>query len=251
MRTAHLRVADVLRCCWNSYNRTHAVPPHAAKAVRHILRCRTAALGGHMHRCDQCGSEVPVYNSCQTRHCPTCQTAAKEEWLDARLAEVLPVQYFHVVFTLPHALNALMDANRSLLIGELFGAVNWVLRGFAGDPQWRLEGQLGFLAILHTWTQRLRLHFHLHCIVPGGVWREASQTWVPCRGQWLFRKESLADAFRNRFLQRLCALRKRGKLAYGGRAAPLAAAAVWESWLSTLAGQNCGGARSARTFLSR
>jgi len=245
---AALRVADVIRSCWESYNRAYRLPPHVAKAVRHILRCRTAALGGHIHQCDRCGREVPLYNSCQTRHCPTCQTAAKEQWLDARLAEVLPVQYFHVVFTLPHLLNALVDANRALLLGELFRVVNWVLQHFARDPQWRLEGQLGFLAILHTWTQRLRRHFHLHCIVPGGVWRaaakpsgedgrEASQTWVPCRGQWLFRKDSLADAFRNRFLQRLRALRRRGKLAYGGRAAPLAADAAWELLLATLAGQ--------------
>jgi len=214
------------------------VPPHAANAVRHILRCRTAALGGHIHRCDRCGSEVPVYNSCQTRHCPTCQTAAKEQWLDARMAEVLPVQYFHVVFTLPHALNGLIDANRKLLLGEFFGAVNWVLQHFAADPRWRLEGQLGFLAILHTWTQRLKLHFHLHCIVPGGVWREGTQQWVACRGKWLFRKESLGDAFRNRLLHRLRALRKRGKLTYKGRAATLAADTVWEPWLASLAAQS-------------
>jgi hypothetical protein len=229
---AAYRVADVIRSCWESYNRASAVAPHTAKAVRHILRCRTAALGGHLHQCDQCGSEVPVYNSCQTRHCPTCQTSAKEKWLDARLSEVLPVQYFHVVFTQPHLLNPLIDANRSLLLGELFSAINWVLQHFAQDPQWRLRGQMGFLAILHTWTQRLRLHFHVHCIVPGGVWQEAMQKWVPCRGQWLFRNESLADAFRNRFLDRLRALRRKGKLAYGGRAAPLAAEPTWEALLA-------------------
>jgi predicted RNA-binding Zn-ribbon protein involved in translation (DUF1610 family) len=235
---AALRVADVIRSCWEAYNRAYALPPHVVKAVGHILRCRTAALGGHIHQCDQCGSEVPMYNSCQTRHCPTCQTAAKEDWLDARLAEVLPVQYFHVVFTLPHAINALIGVNRKLLFAELFGTVNWVLQHFAGDPRWRLEGQLGFLAMLHTWSQRLQNHFHLHCIVPGGVWREAAQEWVPCRDKWLFRKDSLCEAFRNRFLRRLCALRKSGKLHYDGQAAPLAADTVWESWLATLAAQN-------------
>jgi hypothetical protein len=235
--SAAFRVADVFRSCWESYNLAYAVPPHVARAVRHILRCRTAVLGGHLHQCDRCGSEVPMYNSCQTRHCPSCQTSAKEKWLDARLAEVLPVQYFHVVFTLPHGLNALIDANRSLLLGELFGTVNWVLQHFAQDPQWRLEGQLGFLAILHTWTQRLKLHFHVHCIVPGGVWREASQAWVPCRGKWLFRKDSLCDAFRNRFLQRLRSLRRCGKLTYGGRAAPLASDLAWEPLLATLANE--------------
>ena len=245
MSTA-LRVADVIRSCWKLYNRTHALPPHVCKAVRHILRCRTAALGGHIHKCDQCGSEVPMYNSCQTRHCPTCQTSAKEKWLDARLAEVLPVQYFHVVFTLPHILNALIDANRTLLLGELFGVVNWVLQHFAQDPQWRLQGQIGFLAILHTWTQRLKRHFHLHCIVPGGVWRATAKPaggkgqadsgkWVPCRGKWLFRKDSLADAFRNRFIKRLQSLRQRGKLSYGGRAAPLVNEATWEALVASLA----------------
>jgi hypothetical protein len=240
MPARRLRVADVIRVCWEAFNRTHALPPHMVRAVRHILQCRTAALGGHIHQCDRCGGEVPMYNSCQTRHCPTCQTSVKEKWLDARLAEVLPVQYFHVVFTLPHSLNALIDANRTLLLGEFFGVINWVLQHFARDPQWRLEGQLGFLAILHTWTQKLETHFHVHCIVPGGVWRAtakpaaAAGQWVPCRGKWLFRKESLADAFRNRFLQRLCSLRKRGKLAYGGRAAPLAADAAWETLLATL-----------------
>ena len=234
MRAAALRVADVIRSCWESFNRTVALAPHVAKAVRHILRCRTAALGGHIHQCDRCGSEVPLYNSCQTRHCPTCQTHAKEKWLDARLAEVLPVQYFHVVFTLPHSLNALVDANRTRLLGELFSVVNWVLQHFAQDPQWRLQGQLGFLAILHTWTQRLMLHFHLHCIVPGGVWREDSQTWVPARGRWLFRKDSLADAFRNRFLWRLRALRRREKLAYGGRAGPLEQESAWQALLALL-----------------
>jgi len=231
---AAFRVADVIRSCWESYNRAFALAPHAVKAVRHILRCRTAALGGHLHQCDQCGSEVPVYNSCQTRHCPSCQTSAKEKWLDARLSEVLPVQYFHVVFTLPHLLNSLIDANRPLLLGELFSVVNWVLQQFSQDPQWRLQGQMGFLAILHTWTQRLRLHFHLHCIVPGGVWRESEQKWIPCRGKWLFRVESLEDAFRNRFLDRLRALRQQGKLSYGGRAAPLATGPVWEALLAQL-----------------
>lgn len=243
MTPRHLRVADVLRSGWDAYNRTHPVPPHTARAVRHILRCRTAALGGHLHRCDRCGSEVPVYNSCQTRHCPSCQHHAKADWLDARLAEVLPVQYFHVVFTLPHQLNALVDANRALLLGELFGVVNWVLQRFARDPRWRLEGQMGFLAFLHTWTQRLRLHFHLHCIVPGGVWRAPAECahqlgrWIPCRGRWLFRKESLADAFRNRFLARLRSLRRRGRLAYGGRAAALADETAWDELLGALARQ--------------
>jgi hypothetical protein len=232
--SAALRVADAIRDGWDSYNRANRLPPHIVKAVEQLLRCRTAALGGHVHRCDRCGSEVPLYNSCGSRHCPSCQTGAKETWLDARLAEVLPAQYFHIVFTLPHALNALIDANRTLLLGELFGVVNWVLQRFARDPRWRLEGELGFLAILHTWTQRLGRHFHVHCIVPGGVWRSDEGRWKPCRGPWLFRKESLGLAFRNRYLRRLGALRKRGRLRCEGPAAGLADEAEWETLLARL-----------------
>ena len=144
------RVAEVFREGWEAYRGTHRVPRRLARVVRHIIECRTAALGGRLHRCDACGAEVPVYNSCRDRHCPTCQTLRKQRWLEQRRAEVLPVPYFHVVFTLPHALNGPIAANRSLLLGELFGTVNWVLQRFAADPQWKLRGQIGFIAVLHT-----------------------------------------------------------------------------------------------------
>ena len=233
MSTA-LRVADVIRSCWKSYNRGRSLPPHVGKAVRHILSCRTSALAGHIHECDQCGSEVPMYNSCQNRHCPTCQTSAKEKWLSKRRAELLPVQYFHSVFTLPHLLNGLIDANRKLLLGELFSTVNWVLQAFAHDPQWRLEGDIGFVAVLHTWTQKLQEHFHLHCIVPGGVWRADTDEWIHCRARWLFKKDSLAAAFRKRYIKRLGALRQRGKLHFSGAAASLADEANWKALIAQL-----------------
>jgi len=231
---ATLRVADVLRPCWKSYNRKHRLPPHVGKAVRSILKCRTSELGGHIHQCDHCKSEVPIYNGCQTRHCPSCQSGAKEKWLDERREEILPVQYFHVVCTVPHSLNGLIDANRKVVLSELFGVVGWVLQHFAHDPQWRLEGELGYVAMLHTWTQKLLEHFHIHCIVPGGAWRAETKEWIPCRGQWLFKKESLADAFRNRFIKRLRSLRKRGKLIYGSTAAELEDEAAWEALLAKL-----------------
>ncbi len=235
MKTAHLRVADVFRVHWPEYCQTHPVARPVAKAVRHILQCRTAALGGHLYRCDACGSEVPLYNSCRDRHCPTCQTVAKQDWLEDRLAELLPVQYFHTVFTLPHNLNPLIDANRTLLLGEFFAVVNWVLQSFAADPQWRLEGQLGFLAMLHTWTQKLQEHFHLHCIIPGGVWQAETRTWVPCRNNFLFGKQALCDAFRNRFLQRLAALRRQDKLVFRDGATTLADPERWDAFLRELA----------------
>jgi hypothetical protein len=178
-----------------------------------------------------------LYNSCRDRHCPTCQTLAKEAWLADRRAELLPVEYFHTVFTLPHALNPLIDANRAVLLGELFAAVNWVLQRFAADPQWRLDGQLGFLAALHTWTQKLQEHFHLHCLIPGGVWQSARQRWQPCRRRFLFGKQALCDAFRNRYLARLALLRRHGQLAFTGGAALLADPARWDGWLRVLAAQ--------------
>jgi len=140
-----------------------------------------------------------------------------------------------VVFTLPHLLNALVDANRRLLLGELFAAVAWVLEHFAADPRWRLQGQLGFLALLHTWTQRLREHFHVHCIVPGGVWQSDRRHWVSCHRRWLFRKDSMAKAFRTRFLHRLVALRRAGTLRFTGAAAPLAEEPRWDRLLRELA----------------
>jgi len=233
--SAALRVAEVFRTGWEEYDRTQRVAPHQRRAVRHILACRTATLGGHLFRCETCGKELPVYNSCQNRHCPTCQTSAKEKWLAQRRTELLPVRYFHSVFTLPHSLNGLVDANRRILLGELFAAVAWVLERFAADPRWRLEGQIGFLAVLHTWTQRLQEHFHLHCIVPGGVWQTDHRRWVPCRGKWLFRKDSLAKAFRTRFLARLMALHRDGLLVFRGAAAPLAEETRWLDLLNELA----------------
>jgi hypothetical protein len=268
--SAALRVADVIRSCWGAYNRAERLPPHVVKAVGHILRCRTAALGGHIHQCDQCGSEVPLYNSCQDRHCPTCQTSAKEKWLAKRREELLPVQYFHTVFTVSHDLNGLIDANRTLLLGELFGAVNWVLQAFAHDPRWRLEGEMGFLALLHTWNQKMQQHFHLHCIVPGGVWRAAAKPsgedgceptgeWVHCRSRRLFRKESLAVAFRNRYLNRLKALRRQGKLRFTGPAAALAEQVAWDTLMAKVENQTWvvypkpapAGAEKALDYLGR
>ena len=212
----HLRVADVFRSGWKAHHGAQRVPHRLAQVARHIMECRTAALGGRLHRCDACGAEVPLYNSCRDRHCPTCQTLRKQRWLEKRRAEVLPVPYFHVVFTLPHALNPLIAANRSRLLGELFGTVNWVLSRFAADPRWKLRGQIGFIAVLHTWTQRLMPHYHLHCLVPGGAWNADENVWRCAHSRFLFGKDALASAFRARFIRRLESLRRRGKLAFDG-----------------------------------
>jgi len=234
MTTPRYRVADVLRDGWDEYRQAHSIASQVDKVVRHILSCRTSALGGHLYRCDHCGAEIPLYNSCRDRNCPSCQTSAKEKWLDKRMTELLPVRYFHVVFTLPHHLNPLIADNRRILIGELFQTVNWVLQSFAHDPQWKLEGQLGFLSILHTWTQKLLPHYHLHCLVPGGAWSEERGQWRHSHPRFLFGKDSLARAFQARFIKRLEALRRRGKLSFDNDAAPLSEPDTWNQLIAKL-----------------
>lgn len=221
------RVADVFRSGWKPYEAANAIGDPQRRVARHILECRTAALGGHLHICNACGAEVPMYNSCRDRHCPTCQTLRKQRWLELRRLDVLPVPYFHVVFTLPHVLNPLIAANRTLLLGELFGTVNWVLQHFSADPQWKLRGQLGFIAVLHTWTQRLMPHYHLHCLVAGGAWNSDEGVWRSAHGRYLFGKDALASAFRARFIRRIESLHRRGKLHFSGAATNLADPAAW------------------------
>jgi hypothetical protein len=210
------------------------VAPHPARVVRHMLDCRTAALGGHLYRCESCGTDVPLYNSCRDRHCPTCQSLRKAQWLEARQAEILPVPYFHVVFTLPHAINPLIRANTPLLLGEFFGVVNWVLQHFAADPQWKLRGVLGFVAVLHTWTQKMLAHYHLHGLVPGGAWDPTLGVWRSAHRDYLFGRTALSKAFQARFIRRLQALRRRGQLAYTGEAADFASAVAWNSFIHRL-----------------
>lgn len=228
------RVAEAFRSGWKAYEASHGASAAQRRVARHIAECRTAALGGRLHRCGSCGAEVPLYNSCRDRHCPTCQTARKQRWLEQRRREVLPVPYFHAVFTLPHALNALIAANRTLLLGELFGTVNWVLQRFAADPQWKLRGRLGFIAVLHTWTQRLTLHYHLHCLVAGGAWDTKENVWRSANGRFLFGKDALSACFKARFIRRTESLRRRGKLRFAGEASPLAEPAAWDSFIRGL-----------------
>jgi hypothetical protein len=229
-----LRVADVLKRHWPEFVRRHPVESHVRKVMGHLRDCRTAALGGRLQCCDGCGTQVPVYNSCRDRHCPTCQTLRKQRWLEQRRAELLPVPYFHVVFTLPHALHPLALANRTRLLRELFGTVNWVLQHFAADPQWKLCGQLGFIAVLHTWTQRLTLHDHVHCLVPGGAWNADAGTWRSANRNYLFGKSALCKAFQARYIRRLQTLRRSGRLRFDGPATPLATDAAWNGLIQAL-----------------
>ena len=196
-------IADIFRVHGEEYRRKNILSFEQSKAMRHIEMCRTAKIGGHIEVCNHCGFEQNAYNSCRNRHCPKCQTLVKEKWLNDRKAELLPCPYFHNVFTLPHEFNPLILANMQVMLAILFAAVNETLQAFASDPQWRLVGKLGYIAVLHTWNQKLKDHFHLHCVIPAGVLSFDKKTWIAARENYLFKTESLAKEFKKRYLKKL------------------------------------------------
>ena len=198
-------LADILRRHQARYFATHALSPAKAKVWRAIVACRTAALGGHVETCDACGTTRHVYHSCRNRHCPLCQTRAKEAWLAARQRELLPVPYFHLVFTLPHDLNPLMGQRPRALYEMLFGAVSATLTAFAANPRW-LGGTPSFSLVLHTWKQDLGRHVHVHALVAGGA-LTAAGAWVAARRGFLFPVKALSTVFRGKFVDALNAAR--------------------------------------------
>lgn len=182
--------------------------PAAAKVVRNIIDCRTAKLGGHVRRCDHedCGHEEHAYNSCRNRHCPKCQFLARAEWVEARVEELLPVEYFHVVFTLPHEFNAVILQNKKLLYGLLFDTSAETLKQVTTR---RLGAEPGFFAVLHTWDQKLGPHPHVHMVVAGGGLKQdevGSDVWVPCKPGYLLPIAILTKVFRGKFLSKLAEL---------------------------------------------
>ena len=198
---AHAGLAEVLRRFGPAFLATHRLSRSAAKAWRAILACRTGTLGGQLECCDQCGTIRHVYRSCRNRHCPRCQTRAKEAWVAARQRELLPVPYFHLVFTLPHALNGLIARHPRRLYELLFGAVANTLTEFAANPRW-LGGAPAFSLVLHTWKQDLGRHVHVHALVAGGALSPAEQ-WVSAKRGFLFPESALASVFRGKFVAAL------------------------------------------------
>ena len=210
-------VADIFRLYGDDYGRSHSMSYEQMKAMHHIRVCRSAELGGHVEQCGECGFERISYNSCRDRHCPKCQTLVKEQWLNDRKAELLPCGYFHLVFTLPHEINSVILCNKRVCLQILFTAVNETLQAFAKDPQWRLVGRLGFIAVLHTWSQTLVDHFHLHCLIPAGALSFAKDRWVPARDSFLFRIESLEKEFNKRYLRYLEEAYRKQELIFPGK----------------------------------
>jgi len=207
------RVADILRDHILDYQQQYHLHPDQYKIVFDILNCRTRYLGGHMERCDECGAERHIYHSCRNRHCPTCQHLPREQWLEARKSEILPVPYFHNVFTLPHDLNPIILSNKKVMLNILFQSVSETLTMFAEN---QMKGRLGFLAILHTWDQLLKPHFHLHCLIPGGVLTTDGTAWVPCKHDYLFNEEALGLVFRGKFIYHMSRAYRKGHIKFPG-----------------------------------
>jgi hypothetical protein len=209
-------VADVFRLHGEAYRQAQPLSLHHQRVMHAIEVCRTAALGGHLEQCTACAYQRPVYNSCRNRNCPKCQALTKAKWLHDRCRELLPVGYFHNVFTLPHELNRLVLFNPVALYNLLFDSVAHTLQQFAAAPQYGLGGQLGFSAVLHTWDQKLQQHIHLHCVIAGGALAFDRQRWCPARPHYLFPVRELSRVFRAKFVAGLQQLFTAAKLRFPG-----------------------------------
>ncbi|MFZ5517690.1 MAG: IS91 family transposase, partial [Candidatus Zhuqueibacterota bacterium] len=207
---------DILRAHIGDYQKQYKLHPDHYKVVYDIMNCRTEYLGGHVERCDHCGVERTLYNSCRNRHCPKCQTLTKEKWLAARKAELLKVAYFHVVFTLPHELNPVILCNKRIILTILFQAVSATLLAFGRNPENGLYGTIGFIAVLHTWDQQLNDHFHLHCLVPAGALSANGKRWIACPDGYLFPEKALSIVFRAKFMEQLQRAYAGNKLRFPG-----------------------------------
>jgi hypothetical protein len=215
-------LADIVRRYGADYRSAHRLPRTHLKVLRAIEACRTAALGGHREFCASCDYERYAYNSCRNRHCPKCQMLAKERWLEARQAELLPVPYFHNVFTLPHQLNPLIlchETNQRAMLNLLFHAASQTLLAFGRN---NLGGLLGITLVLHTWDQQLRPHFHLHGVVTGGALAVDHQSWRPAHSRFLFPVRALSKVFRGKFVDGLLELFTGGRLVFPAALASVA-----------------------------
>jgi len=191
-------VADIFRSHFKEFlSESGPLPGHYYVAANAIMQCRTEQLGGHIYRCDDCSHEVTLYNSCGNRHCPQCQAMARAQWVDQRMKEVLPVPYFHVVFTIPHQLNGIVLRNKKQFYQIMFKAVSETLLSLAQDKK-RLGGDIGFITVLHTWGQNLMDHPHIHVIVPGGAFDEKENAWKPCKNNFLFPVSVMQKLFRGK-----------------------------------------------------
>ena len=230
-----LEVADIFRDhgpAWRQANAGH-VSLGQLKVMTAIERCRTAALGGHVERCEDCAYTTIAYNSCRNRHCPKCQGAAAREWLAEREAELLPVPYFHVVFTLPARIAAIAYQNKAVVYDLLFKASSEAVLTIAADPE-HLGARIGITAVLHTWGSTMTHHPHVHMIVPGGGIALDGKRWLSCQPRFLLPVPVLTKLFQGRMLAKLLAAHKAGRLKFFGQYAHLAERKAFAAYLAPL-----------------
>ena len=255
-----LEVADIFRdhgAAWRRANAGH-VSLDQMKVMSAIERCRTAALGGHVARCEDCAHTVIAYNSCRNRHCPKCQGAAAKEWLAAREADLLPVAYFHVVFTLPAAIADIAYQNKAAIYDILFTASAETMIAIAADPK-HLGARIGITAVLHTWGSAMTHHPHVHMIVPGGGITADGSRWVSCRPNFFLPVKVLSRLFRGLFLAKLAPAHQAGRLKFFGGHAHLDDARAFKAYLAPLrniewvvyAKRPFGGPQAVLAYLSR
>lgn len=228
-------VADIIRAHGDSFvdrNRSWLTWLHL-RILFAIEHCRTAVLGGHLDRCRQCGFEATSFNSCRSRHCPKCQTSARNQWLAARGQELLPVKYVHVVFTIPHELSWLALNNKKIVYDLLFHASAATLLEIAADPK-HLGAEIGFLSVLHTWGQNLQIHPHIHCVIPSGGLSTDHQRWIHPRYSFFLPVKVLSRVFRGKFVAGLKRAFRDGQLLFPGKMKPLAQQRAFRGFLRTL-----------------
>lgn len=228
-----LEVADIVRARGADYRTTHRLSTQQYRVLHAIETCRTAALGGFAATCDHCGAVSVSYCSCGNRHCPKCQTLAKERWLERQCADLLDIDYWHLVFTLPHALNPLALGNPQVMYRLLFRAASETLLAFGRNPRW-LGGELGITMVLHTWGQNLGLHIHVHCVVTGGVLGPDRTCWIPAKPGFLFPTKALSNVFRGKYLDALAHAYQHGELHFAGSTESLAKAGAFRLFVAKL-----------------
>jgi hypothetical protein len=215
MRRPALELAGIFRQYGETYRKAHKLPLEQLRVMRAIEVCRTASLGGHVEKCGQCDYTQISYNSCRNRHCPKCQNAERAKWLVDRKAELLPVEYFHVVFTIPEEMARIAFYNKEVVYGILFKTASETLLTIARDPE-HLGAEIGFFAVLHTWGQNLLHHPHVHCVVPGGGLSPDYDCWIGCKPGFFLPVEVLSRLFRRLFLDALEDAFYEGKLYFSG-----------------------------------
>lgn len=228
-----IEVADIFKEYGDAYRNKYRLPLQHLKVMSAIEDCRTAKLGGHTEICDNCSHIKVSYNSCRNRHCPKCQSLSKERWLDARMKDLMPIQYFHIVFTIPSELNALALQNKKLLYSLLFKASSETLIELSRDPK-HLGAEIGFISLLHTWGQNLMDHSHVHCVVTGGGLSLDSSKWISCREDFFIHVKVLSRVFRGKFLDSLKKLYYSNKLTFSGQISTLGSRQEFKIFLDKL-----------------